>query len=342
MDRQNNRFAGQLDTVLVIDKPIRENLGEDSFYCAAGKTSAIISVCDGCGGLGARKYESLQGHTGAYMASRIVSGAISGWYHKNYHKKWENIQRFAASIDACIREAYAVCEPYGIEKMKIMGSMVRKFPTTLALAYAEAAKDGICLHLLWAGDSRIYLLDTHGLAQLTEDDTDGLDAYENLFSDGAMTNVLSSDGKYGLHYRTIHLHTPCLIFAATDGCFGYIPSPMEFEYTVLHNIHTSKTPDEFKKNLKADFMRYAEDDLTLGLMSFFYGSFEQMQEQLSERMAVVEECYIRLLSDESDDTMAKELWLMYKPEYERYLKKKVYTVDGFTGQQEGICDRKEE
>lgn len=111
-----------------------------------------------------------------------------------------------------------------------MGSMVRKFPTTLALAYAEKEEDAIKIHLLWAGDSRVYLLDEKGLAQLTRDDTDVEDAFENLTNDGPMNNVLSSDGNYGINYKSVLLSTPTIVFAATDGCFGYIPTPMEFEY----------------------------------------------------------------------------------------------------------------
>lgn len=327
MEGLNNRFAEILDTVLVVEKPIRKELGEDSFFCAGSEASALVSVCDGCGGLGARKYESLQGHSGAYIASRTVSGAICDWYQKNCKRSWKDPKELVASVDACIRKAYAVCEPYGVEKMRIMGSMVRKFPTTLALAYAEADKEGIVVHLLWAGDSRVYLLDRNGLAQLTKDDTDVEDAYENLLSDGAMTNVLSSDGKYGLNYRTLYLTEPCLIFAATDGCFGYIPSPMEFEYTVLKTLTESKTPVEFKVLLQETFAHYAEDDFTFGMMSFFYGSFKQTGKQLQVRLTELEKEYIQILDADGDDEVTKKLWDIYKPGYERYLHEEMKEKD---------------
>lgn len=320
MEWQKATFREQLDTVLMISKPARENLGEDSFYCAADADSAIVAVCDGCGGLGARKYESFKGHTGAYIASRTVSGAVCDWYHIWRKENGKSKQTFAESLDTMIRRAYKICEPYGIEKMRIMGSMVRKFPTTLALAYAEKDENGILIRILWAGDSRVYLLDKNGLAQLTRDDTDVEDALENLISDGAMTNVLSSDGKYTLNYRTIYITDPCLIFAATDGCFGYIPSPMEFEYTILNAIAESRTPDEFKRMLYDEFTQYAEDDFAFGMMSFLFGSYRQTGKVLSGRLQYMKEKYICPLEQNGDDENTRELWESYKPEYERYLR----------------------
>ena len=56
--------------------------------------------------------------------------------------------------------------------------MVRPFPTTLACAYAVPDQEEILIHILWAGDSRIYLLDQDGLAQVTRDDTDIEDAFD--------------------------------------------------------------------------------------------------------------------------------------------------------------------
>ena len=55
MNERNNCFLDCLDTILVINKMARENLGEDSFFCAKKKNSAVIGVFDGCGGAGSPK-----------------------------------------------------------------------------------------------------------------------------------------------------------------------------------------------------------------------------------------------------------------------------------------------
>lgn len=316
---RKNKFTDCLDTIQVFDKPARENLGEDSFYCAECENSAIVSVCDGCGGLGAKKYGTFQGHTGAYIASRAVSGALRDWYHKYQKEKWENVEKLALSVDQYIHMAYEVCEPYGVERTKIMGSMVRKFPTTLALAYAQRDEDGVIVHILWVGDSRVYLLDENGLAQLTKDDTGVEDALENLISDGALTNVLSSDGNYQINSKTIRLYKPGLIFAATDGCFGYLRSPMEFEYTILKALVECETPVVFRRTLRSILADYAGDDLALGMMSFNYETYTNTRKCLAKRFYYLEENYVKPLKKENSDEILYRLWNEYKVLYERYM-----------------------
>lgn len=318
---QKEGFYDSLDTIQVISQASRDNFGEDNFYCAAGNTSAIVCVCDGCGGLGARKYDTFQGHTGAYMASRTVSGAVHDWYHYNQDKYFENTKQMQISLDKYIRKAYAVCESYGVEKIKIKGSMIRKFPTTIAMAYAEYTDDGILIHILWAGDSRVYLLDDKGLAQLTRDDTDVEDALDNLINDGVMTNVLSSDGKYHMNYRSIRLKKPAIIFAATDGCFGYISSPMEFEYEFLNALVHSNTPRQFQSELHRRLSEFAGDDLVLGLMSFFYGDYHNTRLFFKNRLDYLGNAFIDELSRGRNELCVQRLWKKYKPMYERYLTK---------------------
>lgn len=316
---QQERFTDCLDTILTISKAARDKLGEDSFYCAKSNHSAVVSVYDGCGGLGARKYESFQGHTGAYMAARIVSGAVHDWYHRNHSKKWPGAERLAECIDAYIRAAYDVCAPYALERMNIKGSMIRKLPTTMAFAYAEYAEDGVLVHILWAGDSRVYLLNEEGLAQLTKDDIDVEDALENLMCDGAMTNVLSSDGDFILHCKSIQLTGPTIIFAATDGCFGYIPSPMEYEYVILKSLLNSRSPKDFQSSLRTRLAQYAGDDLALGLMSFYFENFENCKTVFAERLRLLEKKYICILRQDNSSENVRNLWKEYKTQYERYL-----------------------
>ena len=312
-------FEDKLDLIQVIEKAAKKDFGEDSFYCAQGVNSALISVCDGCGGLGARRYETFQGHTGAYIAARTVTGAIHDWYHKYYTKSWKDSCQMANSMMDYINQAYKVCEPYTAERMRIRGSMVRKLPTTLALAYAEDAGDRVLVHSLWAGDSRVYLLDDRGLAQLTIDDTDVADALENIYYDGAMTNVLSSDEQYQINSKTIYLNRPALIFATTDGCFGYVPSPMEFEYIILNALVKSETPERFKEKLYRQFSQYAGDDFAFGIMSFGFLDYQNTRRVLKPRLQYLEENYMSHITCEHDEKSIRRLWREYKGNYERYL-----------------------
>lgn len=318
-DIQKSSFIDIFDTMQVIGQAIRKDQGEDCFYCAMSEQSAVVSVCDGCGGLGARKYDSFAGHTGAYIASRIVSGALHDWYHQNYRECWSDPLQLATSMDKYIRQAYKVCEPYVVEKLNIKGSMIRKLPTTLALAYAEQDRDVIRIHILWAGDSRVYMLDSNGLAQLSKDDTDVEDALENLTCDGVMTNVLSADGKYNINYRTISLNHPAIIFAATDGCFGYIPSPMKFEHVIVRSLVDSNSPEAFKAELRNQFVDYAGDDFSFGMMSFGYGSYENTRRAYIDRLNYLEHVYKDAYDEDCDNECIQCLWKDYKQVYERYL-----------------------
>ena len=318
-DDEYRRFRECLDTVQIIEKPVRKGLGEDSFYCSESRHSAIVSVFDGCGGLGARKYASFQDHTGAYIASRAVCGAVHDWYC-DYSEicNWRNAQQIAMSLDDYIHRVYEICESYATQRRKIMGSMVRSFPTTIALIHA-VMNDGILLNILWAGDSRVYLLDENGLFQLTIDDTDVADAFENLTNDGVMNNVLSSDGKYRINTKTIRLKKPGLIFAATDGCFGYFLTPMEFEYCILKALVESENPDIFRRSLRKTLESYAGDDFTFGLMSFYYGSYANTRKHLADRLNYMRDQYINPLVRNGTDEIRQQLWLNYKKDYERYL-----------------------
>ena len=317
MNEQNICFEDCLDTIFTINRMARENLGEDSFFCATDEGCALVGVFDGCGGLGARRYEKFDGHTGAYIASRAVSGAVHDWFFCK-GKNTDSAGEMTKDLKTYIEKAYAICEKYAVERIKIRGSMVRKFPTTLAMVYAKKVSEGILAHIFWAGDSRVYLLDSDGLAQLTVDDTDVTDALENLTCDGAMNNVLSSDGNFQIHSKTILLTQPALLFAATDGCFGYVSSPMEFEYLLVKTLVNGKTPKEFKRNLEEEMGEYAGDDLTMGIMSFFFGDFPTTRRFFENRLHFLEKKYISVM--EKQEKEVQELWEEYKVPYQRYLR----------------------
>ena len=314
-------FSEALDTIFVVQKPAIEGKGEDSFYCKAEADAAMISVCDGCGGLGARRYAAYKGHTGAYLASRIVSGALHDWFRDNGKRVWYNAEKMAESADLYIRQAFKLCESFNFETVKIFGSMVRPFPTTLAFVYAFPDKEEIKIHILWAGDSRVYLLDQDGLAQLTTDDTDIDDAFENLTCDGVLTNVLSSDGDYIIHSRTLKINRPTILIAATDGCFGYVSSPVEFERLLLEALLGSSDPTLFKSALCNSMGDIAGDDFALAVMSFFFSDFKNMKASFAERMDFLKAQYPETLTNDAENReMLKCMWKNYQPSYERLLR----------------------
>ena len=76
-------FAQKLDFRILVAGEMVKDHGEDNFYSVMGENCAVAAVFDGSGGIGSRKYPKYMDHTGAYMASRAVSGAIHDWYHES-------------------------------------------------------------------------------------------------------------------------------------------------------------------------------------------------------------------------------------------------------------------
>ena len=310
------QFHDCLDTTFLL---FEETRGEDSYCCVHKPDSSLISVFDGCGGLGAQRYRVYQKHTGAYMASRLISGAIYNWYQDHHSKEWGSPEDLLASLCKYFNEAYSIATSRADSNISLGGSLLRDFPTTAAIALAQQAADGIKLHIIWAGDSRVYLMDESGLAQLTLDDAEDIDAFSNLYNDGALTNLLSSDGDYTLHYKTFVISKPTVIFAATDGCFDYFHSPMEFEYALLHALEQAGSVDVFKELLRSCFSEITGDDFSLAFMSYFYGTFDNLKSAFADRLSFLREEYIKPLENNRDKEYLKDLWGKYRSNYERHL-----------------------
>lgn len=70
----------QLDTVFLVEQGKIPGMGEDSFCAMEGQDRALAAVFDGSGGSGAMTYPKFRHHTGAYIAARLVSGAVRDWF----------------------------------------------------------------------------------------------------------------------------------------------------------------------------------------------------------------------------------------------------------------------
>lgn len=312
-------FHEYLDALFCSQAPSKPAAGEDSFCSLLEENAALVAVFDGCGGLGFVPYPGFQGHTGAWVASRLACGAAHDWFRACHAENWQSSEEMTASLNLWLKKGLEKGPVYGNSLLAIGGSMVRDFPCTIALALVRLEEEQPVLYLAWAGDSRVYLLDRRGLAQLTADDSEESDAFDNLSNDGELTNLLSSDGNYTLHHKRLPLDSrePQLIFAATDGCFGYIPSPMEFEYTICRSILEVKSVNTLRSNLRETFKKTAGDDFSFACMSFFAGSYEGIQQLAALRVQALEETILPRLY--ADRAAARELWQDYRRDYERYL-----------------------
>ena len=301
--------------VQVYEEKLSHN-GEDSYYYALGDQASVVAALDGCGGSGARSYERIQGKTGAFVASRVIAGAVRDWFGAGEaagapQEAAELLSKRSKDYLAVARQALG-----GTSRMR--GSLSKELPTTLALEVLRRTEEGAEALCLWAGDSRCYLLDVDGLHQLTTDDLGGLDAMQNLTADGVLTNVISASTRFAIHATCVKLPGPCMLFAATDGCFGYLSTPMEFEHVLLQTLCAADTPAEWERKLAQAFASVAGDDATFCGMSVGFGSYQALVRAMRPRLAELEERYVAGIALTSyEEKLA--LWEQYRGSYEAYL-----------------------
>lgn len=304
-----------IDFGLEVFKEKIPNNGEDSYLYLLSPSNGIVGVFDGCGGSGAKKYDKYQGKTGAYMASRVVSGATRDWFIDFISGDGTGNSE---SLKERIKKYLSLCREVGGGTTAFKGSMSKDFPTTAAVIVIGTDKSAIHATCLWAGDSRCYLLDSDGLKQLTEDDLGGLDAMENLTADGVLTNVISSSKDFAIHHKMINLTKPSVLFSATDGCFGYFSTPMEFEYLLLSTLFSSESIESWEKNISGVLSEVAGDDYSLSGVAFGYGSLNNLKKAFEKRYSDLFSNYIDGLED-TDQEGKIALWQTYRTKYTQFL-----------------------
>ena len=306
------------DTIFVVNGEMIENRGEDSYAFSLNNNCGMLGVFDGCGGIGARKYEEYENQTGAYLASRAAAEVVYGWFSEFCSEKTvlsgNTVKPVCDEVARRLKERLcAMAEKTG--RTSIKGSLTKSFPTTCSLALFTHENKSLYSAFIWAGDSRGFILTADGLHQVTADDSaDGDDALAGIRSDSRLTNMISADGGFVLHNRIITCSQPCVVLTATDGCFGYFSTPMEFEYMLLETMKAASNANEWSKRLKAYIRRFAGDDYTIGIAAFGFNSFRSMQKAFAGRKQEMYGKYISGLRNASEQEK-QSLWNEYKKTY---------------------------
>lgn len=278
-----------------------EGFGEDAFLAVRDGDRALLAAFDGCGGSGAKTYEAFGGHTGAWAASRAASLAARQWFAAGDSE---------ADLAACLACALQKCKSREPAGQVLLGGLSKAFPTTVAaFAVEKNAAD-----IYWCGDSRAYLLDAKGLHALTRDDSAVQDALRALREDAPMTNVACASQPFQLHRRRVALNRPAVLLAATDGCFGYLPSPMAFERLLLEALCRAASPADVRKRLDAAIRAVSGDDYTLVAWAHGFKGFKAMQKALHARLSALEKGYPAA----GEDALERQ-WAAYKAGYESML-----------------------
>lgn len=311
-------FLEKLDSFIAFSEEKIAQNGEDSFYYSVNEVGAIASVFDGCGGAGAKRYVKLQNKTGAYIASRAVGGAAKKWFLEAC-TEGDRVSFDAERLKWWITEHLRICCSFDSPTaLKLKGSMAKEFPSTLAAVTCRLVDNNILADVFWAGDSRCYLLNEDGLFLLTKDDLAAVDLYEDYSCDGVMTNVISASKDFVVHKRSLQLNKPGVLFAATDGCFAYFSTPMEFEFALLEALLKANSQTEWERNLNQSLGSYAQDDYSFCALSFGFDSFENTKKAFVSRANHVYEQYMGNLIECSNEDK-RVLWHKYRDHFLSYI-----------------------
>jgi serine/threonine protein phosphatase PrpC len=316
--------------------------GEDSDpILRDGPDLGLVGVFDGMGGAGGTLYETPEGRrTGAYLASRIARDVVEQRMLDLLEPDWNlNGQAAAEDLHGSVQEALQQrLEELKAPKSGLRSKLLRALPTTMAVVALQRTQPGgatWACHMLWAGDSRAYVFEPSGVRQLTTDDLrDPGDALVNLRADSVVSNALSADTEFHVNYRRVELEAPFLVACATDGCFGYMPTPMHFEHLVLSGMAGAGSPSAWSSAVQERISEITGDDAAMAMLGVG-ATLRQFRDLFAPRLRELEQEFIGPIDDLRDAIATAEdelaalrqrhvdtttrVWSRYKPAYERYL-----------------------
>lgn len=298
---------------------VKETLNEDDGFYAFEQDVCILAAFDGCGGMGGRKYQLLDDMTSAYLGSHLYADTVKAYFEDTKALLIRDgiYTGWAQGLECTLRlRAEEYKRDYlDREPSLIVGSMARALPSTAAIALIDAGR-GIC-HFYWAGDSRGYVLCADGLRQYTQDDLVGMpDAFDNIRADAALSNYLCADRPFTLHDIRAVLPKKCIVMTATDGMFGYLPTPIHTEALLLETMQGAKNMREWMDALQSRLKETTADDVTLALWIIGFRSFTAIKKALAPRYRELKQRYLEPFEalSEEDTAALQALWRQYKAE----------------------------
>ncbi|MBR2237539.1 MAG: protein phosphatase 2C domain-containing protein [Prevotella sp.] len=308
--------------------------GEDAppILMAKGQSYAV-GVFDGMGGAGAAtcKSDYGEGLTKAYVASRITASSVELYLSNHLNTEDVSTEDLKQIIMQRLKEEIQKYPPQ--TKSILRSKLVRDYPTTMALVVLTKGNDNISIDSYWAGDSHCYLWTLKGFFQISKDDLEEKnDPMENLHNDSPISNCICADRDFTINHQHIELpKEPTIILVASDGCFGYYPTPMHFEYVLSSTLQKANNEKDWECLIKENIMKVTGDDCSFSLIAIGFSSFEDFKKSM--KAYKVEGFPILLEQEETIAYFEKELakekemyeqnvtarWEKYKSNYMKFI-----------------------
>lgn len=270
------------------------------------QTVFFIAVADGMGGSGSTNYESNgEVKTGAYFASRITLQFCEEFFRELFDKGFA-LSDNLITLEVNLKERLLKnLNSFKFEKSNLKSKLLRALPTTLAGIYLEKSENNLIkVASIWAGDSRAYVMRVNeGLQQLSIDDLkEDLDPFENLQKDSQLNNFISADNEFHINSKEIQVTEKFLAIVATDGCFGYFATPMQFEFILLKSLEVSDTVSDWEFFLIENIKEVTGDDFSMVILIVGWeNDFSIMKSDVLQRKEkLYETCIVELENLDSE------------------------------------------
>lgn len=298
--------------------------GEDAWVRKTDSPgAALIAALDGCGGSGSIRHSRLGDWSSARVSSHQIARALGRWFdaHQNLGRNPNTTapETLAAEMHSIFSRELESLKSYITEKeteTQQYSRLFRQFPTTLAAILVEQAEKNCCrICSFWAGDSRTFFFPVTGLQQTSWDDLRGNpDPFDSL-QDGIMSNVICADKPFEIHVRETRVEEPCMVLAASDGCFSYFLTPMHLEAVLLDTLQGATSPKEWEATIGQVLAAVAGDDYTLQLAVIGFSNFDALKAAYAPRWQDFCRRYGAITESGLTKELAYTLWLDYKTGY---------------------------
>ncbi|OIK24764.1 hypothetical protein VT52_025385 [Streptomyces malaysiense] len=285
----------------------------------------LLAVFDGLGGSGSATawHDGLgEPRSSAWVASRLARLGTESWFAGQYEEHRARDPR-VSTLPGHLRWLFRAFEPTA-RRSKVVGSMRRQLPTTLA-ALRYAVREGrLECEAMWAGDSRAYLLTSDaGLRAVTRDHTDETDALAQLVQDPQMTNVICADREFQVDFhRRDFTGGRYVLVCATDGFFGYVHTPGDFEHVLLSTLSRAGSAAAWADDLAATVSAYTGDDASLAVVALGYQDFAEVRRHMAPRFAELHQWTSAMPDPRDGEAMRRwraASWDRYREEYEAWM-----------------------